>query len=218
MSRIVRVPSSLVAFSVASALFIATTPVAAQQGPPMHAMPGQAEGRMGAGMMGGPMNGMAAGGAMFAHVPSLLLEQKDLLKLSDDQVQKIKTVEDSIRAMYRTRRAAMPARMDSLHQELEGILGPGGLDVNAYRTALQGLAQRRVAAAVQTADLAQRAISVLNADQRGRFLYGLRLLHQMQATHTRRGMMRRPDERMGPGRGPVMGGSGATGSGAGGAR
>lgn len=132
------------------------------------------------GMTGGHGHGMH----LIAHLPTALLHQKELLELTDRQVEEIEAVRQEMEEARSHR-----GEGGSAHEEIASAFGPAGLDVSAYEEALREAARRRIDARVAAARRAQRALEVLDADQRARFLYGLRLMHRMHRMHGMRGGM-----------------------------
>ncbi len=128
--------------------------------------------RAGGGMHGGH-------GSMLAKVPVAILHQGELLELTDDQVERLKSLKDSVKAVREGHRKDR----GSMHGGMKDAFGEDGIDVQAYESALRSRADRRVAARVEVARIAQRALQVLEADQREKFLYGVHLMKRMHRGH-----------------------------------
>jgi hypothetical protein len=132
------------------------------------------------------MGGMM-GADPLAHLPLMLLRQREALDLTDDQVK-------SLAAIHAEAEKAMEAReggMAALHERLMASLQGGQLDVAAYEQAVRAEADSMVARRTAVARRAQRALSVLTPGQRSNAIYGLRLmhLHMMQGGMMHGGMM-----------------------------
>lgn len=117
-------------------------------------------------------------GALMAHVPTAILHQRDLLGLSDAQVEEIRAVQEEIPVPGEDRE-----EMRAAHEKLRDALGPDGIDVSAYESALRAMTDRMVGRRVEAARSARRALEVLDADQRARFLHGMRLMRRMHRMH-----------------------------------
>lgn len=125
-------------------------------------------------------SGMHGGhGAMLAHVPAAILRQGELLELSDGQAERLNALKDSLEAV----RQAHHGSEGPMHEEMASAFSESGIDVDAYESALRSMADRRVAARVEVARIAQRALQVLDAGQREKFLYGVHLMQRMHRMH-----------------------------------
>ncbi|MCO6441719.1 MAG: periplasmic heavy metal sensor [Nitrococcus mobilis] len=125
-------------------------------------------------MHGGGMWGMD----MFAYVPKAILFQKDLLGLSDEQVQKIRSIKQEMRKAGGNHDA-----IEKIHEQLESAFEGGQFDLATYESALKKAADYAVQARTETARKAQDALQVLNDDQRTRFLYSMQVMHQWKEMH-----------------------------------
>ncbi|MSR06120.1 MAG: hypothetical protein EXR93_03480 [Gemmatimonadetes bacterium] len=184
--------------------FVATGVVSAhaQQPAPRQAPPGApqppAEGQP---RMQGPPGMGGPGGAGFAvgvFNPSLLLERRDVLNLTPDQVTRLSGLENDLKAAReKAQTDAKPHR-----EELQKLLQQTAPDVAQVRTHAQALMQVEQGAQLNTLVTSVQAKAVLTPEQRGRV--------QGWADGGGRGM--------GPGRGmrPRMGGPGMGGPGMGG--
>lgn len=118
-------------------------------------------------------------GALLGHVPAAILHQAELLELSDGQEERVKALKDSLASMRKAHREDR----GSMRERLESAFTESGIDVEAYETALRSMADRRISHRVETARIAQRALQVLDEDQREKFLYGVHLMHRMHRMH-----------------------------------
>ncbi|MDN5870759.1 MAG: Spy/CpxP family protein refolding chaperone [Nitrococcus sp.] len=116
---------------------------------------------------------------MFAYVPMGILHQKDLLELSDEQVQKIQSIKKEMRKAA----GGSHETIEQIHAKLEAALKGGKFDLSAYQAALKEAADYFVQARMQTARKAQEALQVLNQDQRTKFLYSMEVVHSWMESH-----------------------------------
>ena len=128
-------------------------------------------------------HGMAHGGKggtwgmdMFAYVPMAILFQKDLLGLSNEQVQKIESIKQQMRQARSDHEA-----IEKIHEQMAEALKGGQFDLSAYESALKKAADYVVQARIETARKAQDALQVLDKDQRTRFLYSMQVMHKWMA-------------------------------------
>jgi hypothetical protein len=147
---------------------------------------GQMEEGQGAMMMRmGQEHGMMGVGMMMQPGPDFLLEQKEALKLSDEQVQRLQQLESELSAFHQAHMSqVMPLRQratEALHAERP--------DLDAYASALEGWAAEHVKMQVAMARYWQRALAVLSDEQRSNVHFGLHLMHQMRG-EMGEGMMR----------------------------
>lgn len=128
----------------------------------------------------GHMHAMGAtwGKDMFAYVPMGIMFQKDLLGLSDEQVQKIRSLHKEMHSSGGNHDAAV-----KIHEQLESALEGGKLDLSTYESALKEAADFAVKNRLETARKAQEALQVLNEDQRTRFLYSMQVMHAWMEMH-----------------------------------
>lgn len=157
-----------------AALLVGAPALAAQHPHGGNGMDGESPGPHGAGSMPAHMRP----GALMAHVPTAILHQSDLLGLSDAQVEEIRAVREAMPTPGEARE-----EMRSAHEQLRSALGPEGIDVSAYESALRTMADRMVRRRVEAARGARRALDVLDAGQRSRFLHGMRLMRRMHRMH-----------------------------------
>jgi Spy/CpxP family protein refolding chaperone len=121
---------------------------------------------------------------MFAYVPMAILFQKDLLGLSNDQVQKIQSIK---KEMHKS--GANHEAFEKIHEQMASAIKEGKFDLSAYESALKEAANDIVQTRVETARKAQDALKVLNEDQRTRFLYSMQVMHKwMEMKHHKGGM------------------------------
>lgn len=160
---------------LALAALLAGAPALAAQHPHGGSgMDGGSPGPHGAGSMPAHMRP----GALMAHVPTAILHQSDLLDLSDAQVEEIRAVREAMPTPGEARE-----EMRAAHEQLRSALGPDGIDVSAYESALRTMTDRMVRRRVEAARSARRALEVLDAGQRSRFLHGMRLMRRMHRMH-----------------------------------
>lgn len=110
---------------------------------------------------------------MFAYVPMAILFQKNLLGLSNEQVQKIQSIKQEMRKAGGNHEA-----IAKIHEQMASALKEGQFDLSAYESALKKAADYVVQARTETARKAQDALKVLDKDQRTRFLYSMQVMHK----------------------------------------
>jgi hypothetical protein len=124
----------------------------------------------------GQEHGMMGAGMMMHRGPDFLLEQKEALKLSDEQVQRLQELDDELSALHQAHMSlVMPQRRrasEALHAERP--------DLDAYESALEAWAAEHVEMQVAMASYWQQALAVLSDQQRSNVHFGLHLLHQMR--------------------------------------
>ncbi|MDN5850445.1 MAG: Spy/CpxP family protein refolding chaperone [Nitrococcus sp.] len=116
---------------------------------------------------------------MFAYVPMGILHQKDLLGLSDEQVQKIRSIKKEMCKAA----GGSHETIEQIHGKLEAALKGGKFDLSAYESAVKEAADYFVQARLQTARKAQEALQVLSQDQRTKFLYAMEVIHSWMESH-----------------------------------
>lgn len=136
--------------------------------------PGQeGAGPMGMGMMG--MHGEAAMMGMAGPSPALILAQREALDLTDDQVASLEALQERAAEAWKADMEAMHA----LHETLAAELEKPELDLAAYESALEQMADRHVAMAVAMAGTGQEALAILTDQQRSELRVGMRFMRGM---------------------------------------
>jgi Spy/CpxP family protein refolding chaperone len=120
---------------------------------------------------------MGMGGMMgaFGPGPSLILKQKDALNLSDQQVERLKALQEE----GRKTREAHVERIRSTRTELMEVMKSDKPDLSKYESALKKMADEHIKTQVTMARLSQNALKVLDAEQRSNVRYGMRLMGGM---------------------------------------
>ena len=140
---------------VAVAMLLGSAPAAAQEGHGQHQMPMQEQGMQGMrhcmAMMGGPP-------------PQMLLQHREALGLSADQVTRLEALQ------ARARETAMPHMQPAMrtHMAAAELLKGDSPDFRAYEARIREAADHMVRAHVAMARVAVDAGRVLTAEQRGR--------------------------------------------------
>lgn len=138
--------------------------------------------------MRGPAPVGERGFAVGVYHPSHLLERRDVLSLTPDQVTRLSTLENELKAAHE--KAA--AELKPQREELAKLLQQSAPDVAQVRTRAQAVMQAEQAVRLTTLTTSLQAKAVLTPEQRGRV--------QGWADGGRMGMgMRRPMMRRGPG-------------------
>lgn len=122
---------------------------------------GQGHAMMGSGMMGG----MSAG-------PSIILRQKEALKLSDSQITQLEAIQQELAEA----REAYAERIRPLRSQAREALKGDDPDLSKYESALKKMAEEQVNVRVKSARAGQRAMQVLDAEQLSDLRYGKRLM------------------------------------------
>ena len=164
------------------------------QGGQMRGMMGMQQGQMMG--MHGPMMGMM--GMMAGPSPAMILQQREALELTAEQVQELEALEERLAKA----RAGHMESMQTLHQRLaEQAQGPD-LDLEAYESSLRSLADEQIAMQMAMARAGQEAREVLTAEQREKLRIGMQFMRGSMMQ-----MMRGRVEGMGSGgMGSMMGG------------
>jgi Spy/CpxP family protein refolding chaperone len=126
------------------------------------------------------MGGKHAGGMMgmmssFGPSPSLILKQKEALKLTDSQVTQLEAIKEDIGKA----RAAHMERAQPLKKQLTEVMKGESPDLSKYESALKKMAEEQVKMQVAMARFSQKALNVLNAEQRSNVRYGMHLMRGM---------------------------------------
>jgi Spy/CpxP family protein refolding chaperone len=145
----------------------------------MHGMKGESAAMMrgGMGMMGG-MSMMARSGMMGAN-PSMLLAQKDVLELTDDQVQRLERLEEKQKGMME----GMHESMMTVRSQMRDAMAAAPPDMDAYRSALEEMADRMVSHHMQRARFQQQVLDVLTSEQREKLQTGMQMMRHMMGGH-----------------------------------
>lgn len=149
--------------------------IAAQQGMPRQGR--DTTGMMGMGrhsaMMGAPQQGRMMGAmGMMSAGPMMILQQKEGLGLTHDQVEKLEALQERVAE----RRAAHTAAMRALHERLGELAAEPDTNLDAYETTLRALADERVAWHMAMARSGQEARDALTAEQRDDLRVGMRFV------------------------------------------
>jgi len=158
----------------------------------MSGMTGMPQGMMGM-MMGrkGMMMGQPGMISMsLGPSPSMILGQKKVLDLSDEQVRKLQ----DLQAGASNAREADAAELRSLSKRLREVVdqSEGQPDLNRYESLLREKADREIGARLRNARLRQSVLAVLTEAQRAKLRTGMQVMHammkSMQRGMTQRGM------------------------------
>lgn len=174
--------------------------IAAQQGQPRQGRDtsGMMMGGGHAAMMGMGQQGqmMGAMGMMPGPGPTMILQQREALELTAEQVEKLEALQERVAE----RRAAHMAAMRPLHERLGELAAEPDPDLDAYETTLRSLADERVAWHMAMARSGQEARETLTAEQRDNLQVGMRFVRgAMSRMMQGRTMMGGQMGRMGPG-------------------
>ena len=119
------------------------------------------------------MQGMGMMSMMAGPSPSMLLQQKEALQLSDSQIASLEALKKELADVHE---AHMKAAMPSHTEAMEALKGDTR-DLARYEAALKKLADPHIQMQVAMARFSQKAIDVLTAEQRANVRYGMRLMH-----------------------------------------
>lgn len=141
-------------------------------------------GMMDDGMMGQQSGMMSDRMTMMGSVqagPRMLLHQRDVLELSEDQIDELEQLEaraDELRSSHRS-------AMASVRERLQELRGSDEMDLDRYESLLREQAELRVEMRVRAAETHRDALEVLTDEQRSNVRYGMRMMRSM---HSERGM------------------------------
>lgn len=148
-------------------------------------------GHMQQGMMmnrqGHPMMGMMGieMGMWMQPGPRFLLDQKSTLDLSGDQVQQL----ERLSADWSTTRESHADRVSQLRRQVAETMSGDQPDLGKYQSALQSLANEYVAMQVESARYSEKAVAVLNDNQRSYVHFGMLMMRQMDENMFQYGQM-----------------------------
>lgn len=154
----------------------------------------QMRGGMGPGMMGGGM-GMMGSGAMMSGSgmmgmmgagPSMLLAQRDVLELTDDQVQRLEELETKQKGMMK----GMHRGMMVVRSQMQDAMAADTLDMEAYRKAVEAMADQMVSHHMQMARFRTQVLDVLTPEQREKLQTGMQMMRHMMGGPGMGGPMR----------------------------
>lgn len=111
-----------------------------------------------------PMPMRRGGTGMMAVPPARLLAQRDGLGLTDDQVTRLEELGEKQRDMMQ----GMHAGMRAVRSQMRDVTEADSLDLDAYRSALEAMADQMVSHRVQWARFQQQVLGVLTPEQRER--------------------------------------------------
>lgn len=155
------------------------------QGPGMmRGMAGDSAGmmRMGPGMMGGGMGMMGMMGAG----PSMLLAQRDVLELTEDQVARLEELREKQQSMMQ----GMHKGMMAVRSQMQDVTAADSLDMEAYRKAVEGMADQMVSHQMQMASFREQVLDVLTPEQREKLQTGMQMMRHMMGGRGMGGPMR----------------------------
>lgn len=135
-------------------------------------------------------HGMMGMNEMMLPGPTFLLEQKDALELSDEQVQRLESLKSELSELHQ---AHMSRAMAHRERAMEALRADQP-DLAAYEAALEALADEHVTMQVEAARASQNAMTVLAEAQRSNVRFGMHLMHGM---HQRMMRQNRMMQRMG---------------------
>ncbi|MGD8867493.1 MAG: hypothetical protein PVI01_07675 [Gemmatimonadales bacterium] len=148
------------------------------------------QGQMQQGMMmngaGRPMMmGMGMMGMWLQPGPQFMLDQKDALDLTGEQVQQLEKLQSDLSAA----RDNHVDRVAALRKDVNDALSGDQPDLDEYQSALESLANEYISMQVERARYSQKALAVLNDTQRSYVNFGMRMMDQMGEYMWRRGQM-----------------------------
>ena len=119
------------------------------------------------GMMRGQMQADTAspcpgGMGMMGARPARLLAQRDRLELTDDQVARLEELREDQKRM----RQGMHTGMMAVRSRMRDVTEADSLDLGAYRSALEAMADQMVGHRMQWARFEQQVMEVLTPEQR----------------------------------------------------
>ncbi len=158
--------------------------------------PQQAMMLRGQGMMGmrGQGHGMMGMGMMTSPGPSMILKQKEALKLNESQVERLEALQ---KQLAEARETHMEEIAPLRGQAMEAVKGEKP-DLSRYESTLKKLAEHHVRMQLDMARLNQEALNVLTQEQRSNVGYGMHRMGEMMGGGMMQGGM------MGAGGCPMM--------------
>lgn len=140
-------------------------------------------GGMGPGMMGGGMGMMGSGAmmggrgmmGMMGASPSMLLSQRDVLELDDDQVARLEELREKQQGMMQ----GMHESMMAVRNQMRDVTVADSLDMEAYRKAVEAMADQMVGHHMQMARFREQVLDVLTAEQREKLQTGVQMMRHM---------------------------------------
>jgi len=138
---------------------------------------------MGPGMMGGGMGMMGSGAmmsgrgmmGMMGASPSMLLSQRDVLALDDDQVARLEELREKQQGMMQ----GMHRGMMAVRGQMQDVMAADSLDMEAYRKAVEAMADQMVGHHMQMARFHEQVLDVLTPEQREKLQTGMRMMRRM---------------------------------------
>lgn len=197
---------------LAAAALLAVPGLAAAQSQQYHGH--MQQGQMQQGMMmnssGQPvMMGMGMMGMWLQPGPEFLLDQKDALELTGEQVQQLKKLQSDLSAA----RESHSERVTALRKRVNDALSGDKPDLDEYQLALESLANEYISMQVERARDSQKALAVLNDTQRSYVNFGMRMMYQLGDYMWQHGQMMMPGGMYGSMmHGGMMNGSGRSGN------
>lgn len=130
---------------------------------------------MGPGMMGGGMMSGRGMMGMMGASPSMLLAQRDVLELNDDQVTRLEQLREEQQGMMKgMHQGMMAARM-----QMQDATGADSLAMDAYREAVEAMADQMVSHHMQMARFRKQVLDVLTPEQREKLQTGMEMMCHM---------------------------------------
>lgn len=176
----------IVSLAAATLLLIVTPTVGVAQQGMMHGRmhadttPAAAQCPGGGGMsMMGMMQGRGMMGMMGAG-PSVLLAQRDVLGLDDDQVARLEALREEQQGMTE----GMHRGMMAVRGQMQHVMAADSLDLEAYRSALEDMADQMVGHHMQMARFHERVQAVLTPEQREKVRTGMRMMRHMMGSRS----------------------------------
>ena len=123
---------------------------------------------MGPGMMGGGM-GMMTGN------PSMLLAQRSVLELTDDQVARLEELQEKQQGMMQ----GMHKGMMAVRSQMQDVMASDSLDTDAYRKAVEAMADQMVGHHMQMVRFREQVQDVLTPEQREKLQTGMQMMRHM---------------------------------------
>jgi len=125
----------------------------------------------GRGMMGGGMGMMN----MMGTSPSMLLSQRDVLELTEDQVAQLEELQQKQQGMMQ----GMHAGMMAVRSQMQDVMAADSLDMDAYRKAVEAMADQMVGHQMQMARFREQVLDVLPPEQREKVRTGMQMMRHM---------------------------------------
>lgn len=107
--------------------------------------------------------------------PAMLLSQRDVLELTGDQVARLEELREKKQSMMK----GMHEGMSAVRSRMQDVTAADDLDLEAYRSALESMADQMVGHHMQMARFRGQVLDVLTSEQRAKLQTGMKMMRHM---------------------------------------